>query len=814
MNRAKSLLPPKRGQKLQPELPLLSNYSVVRLELLSQRCGDDLFNIIPMAIDPNPAPAPPPLHGTLQAEPYAESAKPQLTESKPYPRDYFNAKSANATSRKLSQAQNDMQLLSHTRSHSSSSPTSPQPPQDDQSKEPSTDVGDWVRKKATDTSGEPISGGHSRHSSNANEKFKLQEVPKHKRGSKSDGTSPLLDTSFVGSTVKEQVVTVSHASPQAVPAQTSSSEHPHTPREPRKYDAAVESSPSVHPPPNGQFQLPQRADSLAAKPQVFNRKDPMTIPSSRLAKSSLASDLDDHLGPLSAPAAIANGGKTISGPIESPSGSPQDYLQPPLRARDRPSFNTANTNDSFVAPRAPPHPPSDDHRERNDSISTLQSEHNQEQPVSPKLPRYSAGGGFSMDEDMARILGNDENQDHASFLRRVSHSVRHARSYSDRGTRLSREQKWPKSPRVASGGTHFTHDMSNPTTPSPDNKDDLARLKYELRREKQKHAEKDQKIAELETALDGKASIKEVNTELREKRSTMVFLDSQKELVVRELEVLTEHIAAAKRSGEPLDFARLSTMVLREFAESLQKLKDSFAPQIEELIQRRNEAVEEVSGLSRLKERTLQEFEQISARNAQLADLNNELVHQIQELYKASAGPSLDVVRPPPNGLGIYTHQYRDGSAASTSSREQRPSIAESGMTGSTATNEHEAEPATILTAPQVVNIRKGQPKKFNWKKGGHNVAKGVTKGLKGAFASGDGGKVQQRECVEGMPYGLMSQPPESQMGPNHDPTRQGFGFFNPKGRPMKTTPNGSTPTISARAASCLNPPLLNRMSC
>ena len=697
-----------------------------------------------------------------------------------------------------------MQSLSHTHSHSSSSPNSPQPAPDASGKETPTDMDDWVRMKPTDASREAPSGRRSRQGSNTNDKFRLQEVPKHKRGSKSDGTSPSLDTSFAGSVVKEQVVMLSHGSPQSTSNDTSSSENPHTPQESRNYENGLGPSPSVHSPQNGQLQLPQRADSLAAKPQVFGRKDPTTISSSRLVKSSLASDLDDHLGPLSAPAAIANGGKTISGPIESPSASPRDYLQPPMRARDRPSISAAgNSGDSFVTPRAPPHPPSDSHREKNNSISTLHSEHNPDQPVSPRLPRYSAGGGFSMEEDMARILGNDDNQDHASFLRRVSHSVRHARSYSDRGTHLSREQKWPKSPRVGSAGTHFSHDISSPTTSSPDNKDDLARVKYELRQEKQKHAEKDQRIAELEATLDGKASIKEVNTELREKRSTMVFLDSQKELVVRELEVLTEHIAAAKRSGEPLDFGKLSTTVLRDFAESLQKLKDSFAPQIEELIQRRIDTVEELSGLSQLKERTLQEFEQLSAKNAQLADLNNQLVHQIQELYKVNAGPSLDVVRPPPNGLGIYTHQYRDGSAASTSSREQRPSIAESGMTGSTIAHEQEAEPATILTAPQVVNIRKGQPKKFNWKKGGHHVAKGVTKGLKGAFASGDGNKIQQRDCVEGLPYGLTSQIQESQIGINHDPSRQGFGFFNQKGRPVKTTPNGSTPTVSAKAASC-----------
>jgi hypothetical protein len=64
------------------------------------------------------------------------------------------------------------------------------------------------------------------------------------------------------------------------------------------------------------------------------------------------------------------------------------------------------------------------------------------------------------------------------------------------------------------------------------------------------------------------------------------------------------------------------------------------------------------------------------------------------------------------------------------------------------------------VPGPQVVSIRKGQPRKFNWKKGGQNVAKGV-KGLKGAFMS------SENEAAGGLP---RSQ--------TQDPSRQGFGFF------------------------------------
>jgi hypothetical protein len=413
-----------------------------------------------------------------------------------------------------------------------------------------------------------------------------------------------------------------------------------------------------------------------------------------------------------------------------------------------------------------------------------------------------------MEDDMARILGHDENPDHASFLRRVSNSVRHARSYSDRGIRLSREHKWPKSPLIGSPNWTSAHENGSPASSSSELREELSWLKSELLRERRKTMAKEQRLSELETALQARNNIRQMNSELREKRSTMVVLDTQKEIVVRELEVLTEHIAAAKKSGEPLDVGRMSNVVLREFAESLQALKDSFAPAIEDLTQKRNDLIEEVSNLSQSKDKSFQEFEQLSSKNAQLAELNNELVHQIQELHKLNARPSTEMVRPPLNGLGIYTPHPKEKYPPSLDGRDLRSSsITESNLTGSTALQEHDGDPATYLTTPQVVKIRKAQPKKFNWKRGGHTVAKGVTKGLKGAFTSSDPNKVSREgQVLEGPPYGSM---PPSQEPPNgntarghmHDPTRQGFGFFgNPKPKlgQVKNFPNPAVPKLNA----------------
>ena len=418
-----------------------------------------------------------------------------------------------------------------------------------------------------------------------------------------------------------------------------------------------------------------------------------------------------------------------------------------------------------------------------------------------------------MAEEMTRILGNDE-PDQASFLRRVSNSVRHARSHSDRGQRLSKE-KWPRSPLHSSSA--YPLDISSPIMSSPDMKDDITRLKAELRMERQRAMEKDIRISELESAVESRANIKQMNTELREKRSTMVVLDTQKEIVVRELEVLTDHIAAAKSSQKPLDVGDLTNMMLREFAEELQKLKDSFAPQIEDLTVKRNNLQEEVARLTQEKDKEFECFEQLSLKNAQLADFNNSMAQQIEGISKQNKDPSLEVMTSGSHGLhglGIYTHHPKD---KSFDSRDARPSLTDSQLTGSTLTHDPDTEPATILTAPQVVNIRKGQPKRFNWKKGGHTVAKGVTKGLKGAFTSNEGTKFHVQDgLTEGTPYGAMSQSseyPTTIVGPprstSTDPSRQGFGFFgNQKTTklgqqmPMKMTPNGSTATVVAENAS------------
>ncbi|KAL3480278.1 Chimaerin and related Rho GTPase activating protein [Aspergillus californicus] len=397
--------------------------------------------------------------------------------------------------------------------------------------------------------------------------------------------------------------------------------------------------------------------------------------------------------------------------------------------------------------------------------------------------RYSGGGDFSMDEDMARIMGSEDiqpTQSNESFLRRMSNSVRHGRSYSDKGSRLMKDPKWPRSP--VNGSSSITDVTSAPVSSQEQaGADELNWLRNELRKERQRVLERNQKIAEMESILNATADVKQVNTELNEKRSTMVVLDAQKEIVMRELSVLTEHLESEKRGGSsgPLDLSKLTNKVLRDFVESIQKLKDSFSPQIEDLVQKRNDVAEELASVNRKKDKSFQEFEQLSSKNAQLAELNNQLVHQIQELYKANSTDG----RGGTNGLGIYSH----GKEKSLSSIDAIRAATELPPSASTPNMSEEAEPATVVPGPQVVSIRKGQPRKFNWKKGGQHVAKGVTKGLKGAFGSSE--STGGADGATGLP---RSQ--------THDPSRQGFGFFgNPRNRqPGTRIPlTDSAPTLA-----------------
>ncbi|GAM84516.1 hypothetical protein ANO11243_025120 [Dothideomycetidae sp. 11243] len=506
--------------------------------------------------------------------------------------------------------------------------------------------------------------------------------------------------------------------------------------------------------PNGRH--PARGDSLSA-PAMFQ-------------------------GHLRSPSAVSTSSAYIDLPGLGVRSSDNRGLDSPLRggmdvpprASGRPSAPSKSVaNDDFIAPRAaPPAPPSIGHDRRNESVSSLLGP-DSSSPMRGHFRQPSLGADFSLDEEMSRIIGRKETspvESPPSVLRRVSNAVRHGRSFSDRAV--------PMSQRTPTSGQMEISSPLNPSHPlSPSlNGDDATSLRSHLKRAQQRIAELESEKMGLQEKLDN-GDLRQVNTELREKRSTMAFLDTQREMVVRELEVMTEHLSRAKDTNQLLDLPALKTDILQDFAHSLQRLKDSLGAQIEDQVHKRNQLTDEISNLIQVKDKGLQEFESLSSKNNQLNELNAQLVHNIQDMYKANRLP---------NGQSMM--DLRNGSFGQ-----------DSASLASFAQDSPDLEQAQLLGAPQVVNIRKGgQAKKFSWKKGGRDVAKKMTGGIKGAFVK-DG-----QYDLNGMPINPGSVPASlmndggsiKTQSVDSDRSRLGFSFGQKNG--VKVGHPGMAPRASS----------------
>ncbi|WDK17456.1 RhoGAP domain-containing protein [Colletotrichum graminicola] len=488
----------------------------------------------------------------------------------------------------------------------------------------------------------------------------------------------------------------------------------------------------------------------------------------------------------------------------------------------RPSMTEHKLSDTYMQPRAPPQPPGVPANTPKPPAKDAkdQTNVNEEGKVSPKLPRWSAGGDFSMDEDMARILGTDEGS--SSMMRRVSNAVRHGRTNSTEGshtqhpqhphrvaghgrsisetTRGTSSPRWPKTPLVEDPNGH---ELSSPV--SIHSSDDPAVLKRQLR-------SSENRVAELERQFTTEKDLKRLNKTLIEKRKTVSVLDTQTEIMIRQLEVLAGYVERAKETKTPVDPRDLEESAIKEFVQKLDKVKQTMSAAIEQLHAERDELLDEKNQAVADRDRALLEFEQLSSKNAQLADMNNDLTHQIQERFKSQIGGELKS----PNGLGIY-------------SQSKVFSSSQLNLTDSTSmatTLIHEADEPVVEARPTVVDIRKGQVKKFNWKKGSKGLAQNVAKGVNRAVVAFQ----QERERGPhqgltgdniGLPYNMtVSQvegpitpaPVAAPKGSQQAVDRQGFGFFK-KGSNQKTmsSTNVSTPAIAEAATTLFGSDLTER---
>lgn len=393
----------------------------------------------------------------------------------------------------------------------------------------------------------------------------------------------------------------------------------------------------------------------------------------------------------------------------------EEFAAPPRPPIDQ------KLSDTYMSPRAPPQPPGPGARETPTNAAAGAKNADGTPKTSPKLPRWSAGGDFSMDEDMARILGTDEGS--SSILRRVSNAVRHGRPGStdsslpqgrvnhgrsmSETTRATTSPRWPKTP-IVTDPNGDAKEISSPISVDGASADDSALLRRQLRNS-------EQRVAELERQFASEKDLLTINERLAEKRKTVSVLDTQTEIMIRELEVLAGFVERAKDANRPIDPRVLEESTITEFISKLEKVKQSMTITIQQLHAEREELIEEKNQAIADRDRALLEFEQLSSKNAQLADMNNDLTHQIQGRFRSQVGSDGR-----PNGLGIYANHK------AMSSTSVHNIDASSVQTGNTMVGTDIDEP--ILEGPTVVQVRKGQVKKFNWKKGGKTMAQNITK--------------------------------------------------------------------------------------
>lgn len=725
-----------------------------------------------------------------------------------------NPQAGSGSEERLRENFKDLVAGSASRGHSTDrGATSPHIAQQSIPRQPSTDKPTGLRRRnesikaASPTSSyntspvdqklTPPSSGEA-----SDDQFKLQDVPRvrrkssgSKRGSKNMNGGPnspnmTLAGQTEGSAVLPQEMNVEQTPAPPIPSRKISARQ-------RSPLSNATSASSQEPPQRPE--RPDRKDSLnktAAPGQAIPRKqvpryDPLsTTAGSERRASPERQQSDPALQETYSTPAVA--GKTRA----SPQGN--EAFEPPPRSSSRPAptpglssaamNNQLDSRHDFTSPREAPQPPP--RHKPNESISSIQSEHFVAREGTPLPPVASEAG---MEDEFGR-MGPDDDFDSGIF-RKVSKAVRHGRSYSDKAS--------SGSPRFTKGSRNGSIDISSPLM-SADFPEDNSNLRNKLRFSQQRIAELESEKNALQEQVSGAVDIRQVNTELREKRSTMAFLDTQREMVIRELEIMTEQLTKAKERDGPVDLDALKNEALRDFASQMHSLKDTLGNQIEELIHKKNELTAEIANLIQMKDKGFQEYESLSTKNQQLQEHNTQLLAQVQDLYRQGRSTHIPGG---PSGLGIYTSSMKDRQGSVPESNLDLRSALSMDTSISQISGDTEVEPATVLSAPRVVDMRKGQPKKFSWKKGGEKIKK-INKDFKSTFTStqtNSASMLREESFAETAPYGQMSAGEAPVMGDrpvgqrNGDAMRQasanqGWGFLSQKG--MRAM-SGATPADS-----------------
>ncbi|KAI5814199.1 hypothetical protein BZA77DRAFT_250415 [Pyronema omphalodes] len=267
---------------------------------------------------------------------------------------------------------------------------------------------------------------------------------------------------------------------------------------------------------------------------------------------------------------------------------------------------------------------------------------------------------------------------------------------------------------VRSPGEQAYGDMVSPMYMDP--KDEIRTLKQELRRSTQR-------IVELETKLNNSASAKALQESIMQKRSTVALLETEREAFLRELMVIKQHLDASKTDGKSINPVELKSGLISGLTKELEALKATLKADISDLVQQRDQLLEDVESFGRLREQAIMETEQLNMKNAQLADLNNELTGRIQAQFKANS-----------KGLGIY-----DGDTELMDPAELEKRLAQSSASLPTIGLPYDAtvESSEVMIAQKVSPFKNGvgQKKQF-WKKPGAAIMKNAGKLSNKVFAT------------------------------------------------------------------------------
>lgn len=782
---------PSRSPERKPEglgLPASTyrsnrNSTIVSRAENSSADGSDSF-FISVALDPSPGPTP---RSTTESIPETGVKK---------DKDYFNKTPTEKRSEVHTTPHIAFQEKGRQPSSTSYDETPPKLPTRKLSKSSRTDSN---RRSPAAVDDRPQKSAARRQ--NTQEEFKLQDAPKTKKmmsrsSSQSSGlptesntTTTTTTTTNNGAGRKDGYGSLAHSDTNVTtpPSRTSLDSRQLDEEELR---ASMDSS--------------TRTSSRPENAKPISRKEVPT-PTSRTnsgnRKSSPPPQLAGRLLTLDA----------VNGKSRQPARQETADDVPVRGTPSRPNAQEANKkSDNYTQPRPAPVPPANQSHAAGKEAGNAKDGSGSPK-VSPKLPRWSSGGDFSMDEDMARILGTDEGS--TSILRRVSNAVRHGRTNSvesplqnpvrsgharsiSETTRATGSPRWPRTP----GAEEFAQAQEISSPVSLTTGDDPAFLKRQLRNS-------EQRVAELERQFNTEKDLKNLNRKLLEKRKTVSVLDTQTEIMIRQLEVLAGYVEKAKETKTPVDPRDLEDSALKEFVQKLEKLKIAMSAGIEQLHEERDQLMDEKNQAVADRDRALLEFEQLSSKNAQLADMNNDLTHQIQERFKSQIGDGKA-----PSGLGIYGQNSRMNSSSLA--------LDQASMTTGTTLVPGDDD-AIVEAGPTVVQVRKGQAKKFNWKKGSKGLAQ-VAKGVNRAVVAFQNDRERQQhqggltgENI-GMPYNMtVAQDPmpttvinnglngHGAMGRQQlNQERQGFGFFGKKNTMPKSGSGGN-----ANAAIPVEPP-------